>query len=196
MLKPAYWMGFLFILSLAGCSIAKNQEVLTQEPTNGITADVLSYPAPSINVTQIIESYPSPVDLSEELEPGKLPVVTVNMPEPEASNASLTGVLFSYTQWRVVPKTLFYLTPGFGEENIVPPVLDEPNSNRGDISGFSDKSGNISLNNIPPGTYYLIVMAPYSWSIAEISDQEQVPRKIVLKQGDMFEAGVAFLSWP
>jgi len=186
----------MLTLFLAACGQDRTTTNINPSATVEETSILNAYPSPGVSVNPSSESYPAANDIPEPLEPGVLPKVTINMPEPEEGKSAVTGILFSYTQLRVVPKTLFYLTPGFGADDIVPPMIDEPNADKGDIVGFSDSSGNIALSNVSPGTYYLIVMAPYNWSIAELSDRDQVPRKIEVNQGEKIELGVIYLSWP
>jgi len=196
MIKRIFIHSVFLLFVLTGCSINRATETSTPTSTDNSNQVSTAYPLLPEQNSQAITAYPANSDVPSALESGKQPVVTVKMPIPEPGKGSLTGALFSYTQKRIVPKTLFYLTPGFGEEKIVPLVLNGPTKEYGDISGFSDESGNISLTNVPPGIYYLIVMAPYNWSIAETADLNQIPLKIIVEADQKLELGILNLSWP
>jgi hypothetical protein len=78
----------------------------------------------------------------------------------------------------------------------MPTLLIGPEEQNGDIHGTTDLLGQINLDDVPPGNYYLIVWAPYNWSIAENTPSEQRPRLIELNQGDREALGVLYVSWP
>lgn len=130
----------------------------------------------------------------QEIHPPEPPA---EAPPPIQGKASISGVVYSYTIARIVPKTLFYLTPAVGEgQNLMPTLLIGPEEQNGDIHGTTNLLGQINLDDVPPGNYYLIVWAPYNWSIAENSPSEQRPRLIELNQGDSKALGILYVSWP
>jgi hypothetical protein len=105
-------------------------------------------------------------------------------------------VLYSYTLLRVVPNTVFYLTLGVGEDKqTIPPILVGPNSEK-DIRAASDDKGQFALGDIPPGNYYLVVWAPYTWVLGEVSSGSGNPRLIELAPDQSVPLGIVYLSWP
>jgi hypothetical protein len=92
---------------------------------------------------------------------------------------------------------MFYLTPAIGpEKRAMPPILIGPEESQGDVRGQSDASGKITLNNITPGNYFLIVWAPYNWPEADTSATDPTPRLIELKANQREPLGVVYVGWP
>jgi len=117
-------------------------------------------------------------------------------PIPEAGKASISGVLYSFTSDGPIPETVLYLTPARGEAKRPPSILVGPRKELGDIQGVSDDHGQIFLNNIPPGNYYLAVWAPYDWILAVESTTDITPRLIELEPNQREALGIIYLSWP
>jgi hypothetical protein len=125
------------------------------------------------------------------------PVPPSDAPVPQPGLASLSGSLFSYTVGKVISETMFYLAPAGGENrDTMPPFLAGPDEARGDITGWSDVYGNFTPDNIPPGSYFLIVSAPYNWCPAENAPGDPAARLIRLSAGDRLALGVVYVSWP
>jgi hypothetical protein len=125
------------------------------------------------------------------------PMPPADAPVPRPGLASLSGALYSYTTRQLISETMFYLTPGQGENrDSMPPFLSGPESTRGDISGRSDAYGNFSLDNVPPGSYFLIVSAPYNWCPAEVTPDNPAARLIRLEAGERLALGIVYVSWP
>ncbi len=125
------------------------------------------------------------------------PMPPADAPEPEGGMASVSGALYSYTIGKVISETMFYLTPAQGENrDAMPPFLAGPDPARGDITGRSDVYGNFSFTNIPPGSYFLVVSAPYNWCPAEVAPDNPAARLIRLQAGDRLALGVVYVSWP
>jgi hypothetical protein len=78
----------------------------------------------------------------------------------------------------------------------VPPILIGPRPEKGDIGSRSDGSGFVEMRDIPPGNYYLVVWAPYNWSIAQVSDVDSTPHLIKLEPNQRALLEVIYLSWP
>jgi hypothetical protein len=128
---------------------------------------------------------------------GEMPLAPSSAPDPEPGKASISGVLFSYTIRQIVPETAFYLTPAVGPDYLdMPPILIGPRPEKGDIYGRSAADGQIAVNDIPPGNYFLVVWAPYNWSVAQVSDADNSPLLLELLADQMQQLGVIFLSWP
>ncbi len=147
--------------------------------------------------TQSIGAGPEPLDnvpLEQNIDSLEPPEDAL---KPAHGTASISGLVYSYTVHRVLPKTLYYLTPAIGEnDDIIPPLLIGPEVENGDIASTTDEHGQINLTDIPPGNYYIILWAPLNWSIVESSPTEQVPRLIELKDGDRQALGNLYVSWP
>ena len=128
---------------------------------------------------------------------GELPGAPMSAPEPEPGKASISGIFFSYTIRQTIPETAFYLTSGIGpDQREMPPILIGPRSEKGDISGRSSPDGQIALNAIAPGCYYLVVWAPYNWAVAQVSETDNSPLLLELSADQARQLGVIFLSWP
>ena len=125
------------------------------------------------------------------------PMPPADAPQPEAGMAALSGALYSYTINKIIPETMFYLTKAEGENrDTMPAFLAGPDPARGDIIEQSDPYGNFQLNDIPPGSYFLVVSAPYNWCPAENSPDDPAPRLIRLAAGDRLALGIVYVSWP
>jgi hypothetical protein len=123
--------------------------------------------------------------------------VPPDVPVPEAGKAAISGVLYSIAGQSPIAGTTFYLTPGRGESQQDPPtVLAGPREEDGDISGTSDAKGWISLNNIPPGSYYLVMWAPLDWPMAQESDEDPMPRLITLEPDQRLNLELLHMTWP
>jgi len=127
-----------------------------------------------------------------------LPVeVPSEAPVPEEGQASISGVLYTFSGRGPIPETIFYLTPARGETNQEPPYFFiGPREEAGDVQGMSDGRGQIALNNVPPGNYYLVVWAPYNWIMAVESDTDSTPRLITLEPNQRETLGTIYLAWP
>jgi hypothetical protein len=125
------------------------------------------------------------------------PMPPADAPDPVGGMASVSGALYSYTIGKVISDTMFYLTPAQGENrDAMPAFLAGPDPARGDITGRSDVYGNFAFNNIPPGSYFLVVSAPYNWCPAETAPDNPAARLIRLQAGDRLALGVVYVSWP
>jgi len=116
-------------------------------------------------------------------------------PVPEPGKASISGLLYSISGKGPIPSTLYYLTPS-KEPDTPPNILVGPRDEEGDVRGTSDDQGRIVLNNIPPGSYYLAVWAPYNWVLAVESETDMTPRSINLQVNQQVNLGVVYLPWP
>jgi hypothetical protein len=137
--------------------------------------------------TSITQPSPSTLSINASAE----------VPLSEPGKASISGTLYSYTIERILPETVFYLTPAVGEDKrSMPAILVGPIEEKGDIRGVTDINGQFALNDIPPGNYFLITWAPYNWAPAVISETEQRARLIELEAGQREALGILYLSWP
>jgi hypothetical protein len=97
----------------------------------------------------------------------------------------------------MIPKTQFYLAKVVeGAGTGPPPIITGPNPERGDITGFTDECGFLTLVNVQPGKYFLIVWAPYNWSIAQVSEDDPTPLLLELSPNERKSLPRIYLSWP
>jgi hypothetical protein len=116
-------------------------------------------------------------------------------PPPKAGKAAICGVLRStYMDPPNIPKTAFFFMRA--KETGLPAILTGPNVERGDIQGVSDERGEISLDDIPPGNYYIVVWAPYTWVLAVQSPEDLTPRLVVLEADKRYMLGIIYVPWP
>jgi hypothetical protein len=183
----------LSVFSLAGCS---SQSFVT--PT---VQEIDGYPIPPTSV-----AYPVPGDQSSNSSQtqGFTPIKTYaigDLPtspepdEPESGKGSISGILFSTTNHSGIPKTMFYLTPGVGENNDeVPPVITGPGNS--DQIFSTDENGEFKINSLSPGTYYLVMSAPpYDWALGYI-DTTPTLLKIKVEADSKINIGVIYIYWP
>lgn len=142
-------------------------------------------------------AYPSFENTSTPLPAGTLPIAPKEAPEPGEGKASISGVLYLFTDRRLLTATEFFLMPSLGttEPGSLPAIV-APDPNRGDIIGTSDDTGVISINDVPPGKYYLVVWAPMNWALAQVSADETTPLVMDLKDGSRNPLGVIYISLP
>jgi hypothetical protein len=125
------------------------------------------------------------------------PMPPADAPPPQRGLASLSGALYSYTIQKIIAETMFYLTPAGGENrDALPPFLAGPDEAKGDIIGRSDPYGNFAFDALPPGSYFLIVSAPYNWCPVETAPDDPAALLIRLAAGDRLALGVVYVSWP
>jgi len=119
-------------------------------------------------------------------------------PPPAEGNASISGLLYSYSMNSVIRGTVFYLTPAIEVEGrLVPPTLySGPQEENGDVAGTSDDYGRFAIDSVPPGVYYLAVWAPYDWILAFESQDASTPLQIQVEAGDQLDLNQLYVSWP
>jgi hypothetical protein len=177
-MKRFRFFSILLGLILAGCAKGRPSAPAGEGP----------YPADG--------EYFGPVATSE----GKTlltPMPPSDAPPPQPGLASLSGALYSYTIGKIISETMFYLTPAGGEgRDAMPPFLSGPDPDRGDVTARSDVYGNFAFDNLPPGSYFLIVSAPYNWCPAEVAPDDSAALLIRLAAGGRLALGVVYVSWP
>ena len=143
-----------------------------------------------------ILSYPGPID--ETIAPKDIKLLQLeDIHAPESGKGAIGGVLYSFTINILLTDTNYYLTPSVGDdENKLFPILVGPIEENGDISGITDVNGYINLTNINPGNYFLIVEAPYNWSVAVNSPTDQEPYLIQVSENEKKALGILYVSWP
>jgi hypothetical protein len=190
---------------VTGCTASSSSTQLTPSPAEAnptYTSGNVETAYPSTIITEaysnIETAYPSTdQNYPTPLPAGVLPTAPQEAPVPDPGKASISGVLYSHTINQVVVGTGFYLLPAVGpEKKDVPSIIVAPDPSKGDIISYSDNNGDISINDIPPGNYYLVVWAPMNWSIAQTSEQDTTPRLLELNAGSRVPLGVIYISWP
>jgi hypothetical protein len=119
-------------------------------------------------------------------------------PAPKAGMATLSGVLYSPVINRVIPGTQFYLTPAIEEngQTYIPSVFVGPQVDLGDVAGITNENGQLILDSVPPGKYYLAVWTVYNWPLAFGSKDDALPLLITLEPGDQRDLGLLYVEWP
>jgi len=195
------------ILCLSACTNAQTPieetpvlATVPAGPNNGYPATnpvTSNYPVPQ---TSGGASYAYPGDTSNYLPTlpvGQLPSAPVDAPQPQTGKASLSGTVFSFTSYMVIPETTAYLSPALGDNKEFPPLLTGPNPAAGDIQGRTDSQGQLWLDNILPGDYYLVVWAPYSWTpVVDTSTDAYTPLLFTFEADQAYPLGVLQVSWP
>lgn len=213
--KLSLLMLLVIVIIVTGCSsetsgtteAPSSTEAAYPYPAN-IDPDTLPpdpYPYPSPQ-SQAIPEYPGisaePQSLSEYPDPLNtdvyLPPEPPNTaPKPKPGMAAISGALYSYNSEIRIAGTQAYLTLASGEnQDELYPVLGGPKPEIGDITFTTDEKGNFELDNIPPGRYFLIVWAPYSWSPVQISETDNAALLFDLKADQEHPLGVLNVSWP
>jgi hypothetical protein len=178
----------------AGCTT-----ISTDSPTVVATPSVVSplgYPIAQTPVSGADTSYPGPSVEISPVSPSTLEPPS-EAPVPADGFAALSGMLYSYIGQRVISGTQFYFTPAVGENRrLVPLIIAGPEANLGDIPGQTDNQGRFSLNQVPPGNYYLVIWAPLNWILAENSQQDPTPRLVELSANQSVPLGLVVAPWP
>jgi hypothetical protein len=155
-----------------------------------------AYPGPNLSKSVAVQTSSPTYDLQTPQSAGEI-IPLKDAPQPEVGKASISGTLYSFTIFRVIPKTFFYLTKATGANNRdLPPAFIGPEQSRGDIIGTSDEKGQFFMTNIPPGNYFLVVSAPLRWSFAVVSDKDFAPLLIELSSNQKQPLGIIYVSWP
>jgi hypothetical protein len=135
--------------------------------------------------------------------PSDLAVITqlaedTKAPAPQEGMASLSGLLYTPVINRIIPGTQYYLTPAIEDNGqfYIPTMFVGPQTDKGDVSGISNEKGQLLLDNIPPGNYYLAVWTIYNWPLAFGSQQDALPLLITLEAGEQRDLGLLYVEWP
>jgi hypothetical protein len=187
----------LSIFLLVGCSTPKQVVQQSAEPTviQNKSSDVGSmYPAGKANPVGN-DPYPA-LNMAEVLDRSK-PEPPIDALPPEKGKASISGGLFSYTSGIQVAQTQFYLTRlEEGDANNIPPFFTGPNLKTEDVLYTTDEKGNFRIYNVPPGTYLLVVWAPYNWVLAQKTREDVSPLVLVLEADKRYPMGTINIAWP
>lgn len=169
--------------------------LLTITSCNRTESDISRvYPSPAESAIENTQPYPRSyfptVSLTHQIPPHPN-----DAPKPKIGYGSISGTLYSFTTGITLAKTHYYLIQGDGpNRNEMPPLLVGPTDE--DIKGITDEKGQFFINNIPPGNYFLIVEAPYSYSPAVTSMTDFSPLLLKIIENEKYPLGVVFVSWP
>jgi len=137
--------------------------------------------------------YPEPLSSLQTIKPDDINSFPT-APDPSPGLGSLSAILYTPIQSRVIKNTAFYLMPAIGENNTVPPIISGPDEKQGDVHGFTTNEGFLIMNNINPGQYYLVVWSPYNWTLAE--NEEGIPLLIEIISGSKNNMEIINVPWP
>jgi len=152
----------------------------------------LSAPEGSTGGPSISQAVPADFTVISQL------AADTSAPAPTAGNASLSAVLYSPGVNRVIPGTNFYLTPAIEQDGqlLIPTLYSGPNPESGDVAGFTNDYGQLLLDNVPPGNYYLAVWTVYNWPLAFGAPDAQLPLLIQVAAGETKNLGLLYVEWP
>ncbi|MCC6457420.1 MAG: hypothetical protein IT328_20865 [Caldilineaceae bacterium] len=119
-------------------------------------------------------------------------------PEPAEGFGSLSAVLWSHGIKQAIFGTQFYLTPAdeVDGEFVPPEIYFGPQPENGDVGSKTNLIGQVQLDNIPPGHYYMLVWTVYNWLSVFQSPDSTEPLLITIEEGDQLELGVLYSNWP
>jgi hypothetical protein len=193
-------LGVIF-LTLAACGMnagttAALETIATPTPLGVVEANAQPTSTPSILPRTVSPLADQVSPLETPLSPLPTPV-SIDLPEPVEGMAVVGGELYSIVFDRVIPGTAFYFTRAVGEnENIPPTAYTGSDRTKGDVPGQSNAEGRFVVDDVPPGNYFLVVWAPYSWVIALESSDLQTPKLFVFEEGRKYEFGRLYFDWP
>lgn len=190
---------------LAGCGGGSETEA-TPTSNTPAAAEQVSPLAAQVSPLAPLAPPESPLTAGPRIEiavPSDIGVITQLAQEtkaspPQAGMASLSGVLYSPKVNRIIPGTQFYLTPAIEEDgqSYIPTMFVGPKEDRGDIAGFTNEKGQLMLDNIPPGNYYLAVWSAYDWLLAFGGATDELPLLLTLEDGAQRDLGLLYVDWP
>lgn len=182
------------VFLLSACTAQAQVEEPKQKATINPGTALQGYPVPD-EMNTGTGDYPTQ-ERMKIYEPGELPPSPASAPEPQSGKAAISGTIFSFTGQVTIPDTVFYLVPAV-DGSKVPGLLIGPDTTKGDIVGRTDASGSFSMDDIPPGNYYMAVWAPYTWVIAVDPSKNPPLEQMISLQADQKEMlGVIQVSWP
>lgn len=190
-------------LALVALTSCQGQPTALPTPDAGVPTETLPAPtatptpepSPTPTATAPV-AFSSPLELHSPVPTPISPVATPTFPRPASGKAALRGGLYSPIMKEPIAGTYFYLTPGVGEHSDqMPPLLK--GAGPYDIPGHTDEQGWLALDNIPPGTYYMVIWAPLAWDVLETVEGSAVaPMPLRLEAGKVLDLGEVSVNWP
>jgi hypothetical protein len=129
------------------------------------------------------------------ISPSPTPTPAPTLARPAPGEAAIQGKLIVTGTQQPLSETVFYLTPGIGEQGDEPPVALGAIQAQ-DIQGRTEMDGSFVLTDVPPGNYYMVIWAPLNWSILPEPDQDETPRLLELEAGQTLNLGEMVIIWP
>ena len=199
------------ILFICNCSLGSNHINISNKddsPTLGtyqISLSTITAPYPD-STNQTITNYQD-FNLSNQSKSSSPsskenniilpPAPPSSAPKPSPGKASISGALFSNNSKIRIASTVAYLTLAQGEKKEdLYPILVGPEPNIGDITFITDQMGNFVVENIPPGRYFMIVWAPYSWKVVRNIETDNGAKLLDLMADQNIPLGVLYVPWP
>jgi hypothetical protein len=118
---------------------------------------------------------------------------------PAEGFGTLSGVVYSFGSLPgIVRGTQAYLLEAIEVDGqlVAPPVFLGPKPENGDIYAQTSLSGQLVMENIPPGEYYIAIWTVYDYRIVFPTAQETIPRRVTVKAGDQLNLGLLYANWP
>lgn len=174
----------------------------TSEPAQSASESPLAQPESPLAQSESPLAQPeSPLTIEvpqNEAEAIALAEVT-EPPVPQEGKGSLSGVIYSFGSVPgIIPGTTYYLLEAKEVDGVMvpPPVFLGPNPDNGDIFGNTSKSGQIFLDNVPPGQYFMTVWTVYNYLLLFPTPETGKPLLITVEEGDQQNLGVLYAEWP
>lgn len=142
---------------------------------------------------------PLTIEIPQSLDEAIALAAMTEPPVPQEGKASLTGIIYSFgTVPGIVPGTTYYLIEAQEVDGLMvpPPFFSGPNPDAGDVFGNTTKAGEISLDNVPPGTYFIGVWTIYDYLLAFPTPESSQPLLITVEEGDQQNLGIVYAEWP
>jgi len=136
-----------------------------------------------------------PIPLSEE--DAIAMAATAEAPIPEKGFGTLTSLVWSTNINQVVGGVQTYLVKADEVDGkfFPPAILRGPKES--DVYGNTNAAGQVQLEKIPPGHYYMMVWTVYNWLDAfSTTDADAKPTLITVNDGDRLNMGVQYTNWP
>ncbi|HEY9077653.1 MAG TPA: hypothetical protein VIO61_14060 [Anaerolineaceae bacterium] len=171
----------LLTLLFASCTTPPK----TAQPTLAATG----YPV-SNNPVQPTISYPAGNNKAPtSVKAGQSLQAPSTAPAPESGKASVNGLLVDKNTGNIWSNTDIYFTKATGnDKNQVPPILAGPMKDKGDIVTKTNEKGIFEVKNLPPGSYFLVVVP--GLAVAVESEKSEKPLLITLTAGQQKALGV------
>lgn len=153
--------------------------------------------ASCVPVAPFQSELPTPtLQLTPEQTPAPTPAVSpLSVPLRNAEGqAAFTGIAYSVRFENAIPETAWYMVPAKSLDT--PLVLAGPEADEAKYSGKSGADGRITVENLEPGDYFLVIWAPYGWIPAATAPDGEVPLVISMKAGEQRDFGQLLFPWP
>lgn len=180
---------------LSSCSRVNVSQLSPQQTQIG---DInLVYPSPIFDENQ--KAYPSPIyNKYQEVYPAPINIETLNEIDihlPSEGYSAVTGILHLANQAILLSNTTIYLTLGKGEGfNIPPSILIGPSEDNGDYASMTDSKAVFFIEDIIPGSYFLVASSSNSYSIIEDINGKTI--QIILTNNELLELGDVYVTLP